>query len=450
MKYYCSCSRRFESEAAREQHQADKNRDLNGRGPCRSISGADFLLSIANNTPSNVAQAENNTGYSPPVRAEQRTWLWKQIRRPADPVHTIAQSAIVPSTVAVSSEAGYQLVCSYNWQSGRPRKIRVPEGYAAICQDMSLPLTLPPDRGIFYSDPNTELLPRHPFEPMFRAAVAMNPDVSFDNIDVVTNRTSLRKLLDFCAGRSGDCFRLNLHLVRNTLIVERCDKNTREFKTGSRDGGWGRHFEKASANYPAGLRQSLSHHRTLRYSIGALSCAVQFEVDASYEQDNKAGPLDGLVPRMETVSIPRAHLSEAKSPWQGLQVETAYAGARVMDQSTTAELKSSSKNKNINYYMSQLWFGRTPWIIVGLHTEGTFDSRRITDVTDRFAEWEVNNQEILRKLVTVLGELRTAIQKNGGRHCAAVFARGSGIIGVFDLMSVRQAVPMDLRQKLWT
>ncbi|KAK2049097.1 hypothetical protein LZ31DRAFT_489347 [Colletotrichum somersetense] len=401
------------------------------------------------NTLSNVGRAENNTGGSPSVRANQRAWLWKQIRRPTDPVHTIVQSAIVPSTTAVSSEAGYQLVCSYNWQRGKPRKIQVP-GYAAVCHDISLPLTLPPDKGIFFSDQNTELLPRHPFEPMFRAAVAMNPDVSFDSIDIITNRNSLRKLLDFSAGRSGDYFRLNLHLVRNTLIIERCEKNTREFKNGLRDAGWGRHFEEAFAKYPAGLERSLSHHRTLRYSIGTLSCAVQFEVDASYEQGNKTGPLDDLVSRVEKMSISCAQPGEAKRPPQGLQIETVYAGARVMDQSTAAELKSSSKYKSINHFMSQLWFGRTPWIIVGLHTEGTFDSRNITDATDLFAEWETKNQKMLRKLATVLGELRTAIKKNGGRHCAAVFERGSGVIGIFDLTSDRQAVPMDLKQKLWT
>ncbi|KAK1595553.1 uncharacterized protein LY79DRAFT_602861 [Colletotrichum navitas] len=451
----CSCGRRFKSAAALAQHQTDKNRAHNGRASCCTPSSANTSLSI-NKTSSDVIQARKTTGRPPPVEAPKRAWLWKQIRKPVEPVYTIVQSAIVPSTTAVSSEAGYQLVCSYNWQRGRPLTIRVP-GFAAVWQDMSLPLTLPPDKGTYFVDQNTHLLPRHPFEAMFRAAVFMNPDVSFDEIDVVTNRNSLRKLFNFCHGRIREDFRLNLHLVRNTLIVERCEKRTLEIICGSRNTGWGRNFEEASVKFPAGLEQSLGHHRTLRYPLGALSCAVQFEVDASYDPDGeKLDPLDALVPRMEKLSVQGAQRGETKRPPPPpppppvVQVETVYDGARVMDQSTAAEIKSAAKNKAIGQFMPQLWFGRTPWLIVGRHAGGEFDSRKITDAKAQFAEWEATHQETLRKLATVLGELRTAVRKNGGRHCAAVFERGTGAIVVVDSTSNKQAVPEDLRQKLWT
>ncbi|KAK2025929.1 hypothetical protein LX32DRAFT_702301 [Colletotrichum zoysiae] len=445
MRCYCSCGRSFRTAGGREDHQTAAK--TNGSAPSRSLSGANYSLSIVN-TSSNVVQAGNTTERSPLVKAKQQAWLWKQIRRPTQPVYIIVQSAIIPSTKAVTSEAGYQLVCSYNWQGGKPFKIRVP-GHAAICQDMSLPLTLQPDKGTYFIDLNAAMLPQHPFEPMFRAAYSMNPDASFDDVDIVTNRNSLRKLLDFSAGRSGDYFRLNLHLVRNTLIIERRWKRTREFIDDSREKGWGKSFEEASAQFPAGLEHSLGYHRTLRYSLGALSCAVQFEVDACFDSGSKPGPLDDLVPRMETVSIPCDQPGKAKGPQQGVQVETVYHGARVMDQSTTAELKSTCSEKRIKQVMPQLWFGRTPWLIVGRHTNGTFDDVKITNVTEEFAEWEATKQEALRKLVTLLEELRTAIRRNGGRPCAAVLERRSGVIGVFDLMNNNQAVPADLRQKLW-
>ncbi|GKT40564.1 uncharacterized protein ColSpa_00745 [Colletotrichum spaethianum] len=295
------------------------------------------------------------------------------------------------------------------------------------------------------------MLPEYPFEPMFRAAASMNKDISFGDTDIITNRNSLRKLLDFSAGRARNSFRLNLHLVRDTLIIERCEKDAREILGGSRNSGWGRNFEKASVKFPIGLEDSLGHHRTLRYSLGALNCAVQFEVDASYDPDGQdAADSDTLTVPMEKLSIKSTQPHEVEKSSRGLQVETAYAEAHVMRQSTAAEIKSTTRNKSPGQYMPQLWFGRTPWLIVGHHNEGTFDSRKITGVAASFADWETTHQAPLQKLVTVLVELRHAVRKNGGRHSAAVYEQGSGTIRVFELTSFRQALPMDLRQKLWT
>ncbi|KAK1987279.1 hypothetical protein LZ30DRAFT_580290 [Colletotrichum cereale] len=446
----CSCGRSFKSDAALAQHQTDRNRAHNGRASCRSLSSAISSLSITQTARPATRAGQTNEHPRPLAKGPRQAWLWKQVRRPGEPVGAIAQSSIVPSTAAVSSEAGYQLVCSYNWQKGTPLRIRVP-GYAAIWQDVALPLILPADQGTYFIDQNAGMLPRHPFEPMFRAAASMNRDASFDDIDIVTNRNSLRKLFDFCDGRSRESFRLNLHLVRNALIVERCEKHAREIIGGSRNSGWGRNFEKASAKFPPGLAESMSHHRTLRYSLGALSCAVQFEVDASYDPGSEqSASSDALAPLTEKLSIERAQPCETKGPPQGVQVETVYAGARPMNQSTAAEIKSATKDQAIGKRMPQLWFGRTPWLIVGLHTEGTFGGRKITDAAAKFADWEARHQATLRKLVTVLGELRTAVRGSGGRHSAAVFERGSGVMGVFELTSSKQAVPADLRQKLWT
>ncbi|GJC83304.1 hypothetical protein ColLi_06142 [Colletotrichum liriopes] len=360
------------------------------------------------------------------AKVPQQAWLWKQVRRPIEPVHAIVQTAIVPSAKEVSSKAGCQL-------------------------DVVLPLALPPDRGTYFVDQNTDLVLQHPFEPMFRAAASMSQGMSFDDIDIVTNRNSLRKLLEFCAVRSQESFRLNLHLVRNTLIIERCEKRTHELIDGSRNSGWGRNYEKASAKFPLGLENSTGHHRTLRYSLGALRCAVQFEVDASYDPDGEgAAHPDTLALPMEQLSIQGAQPGEARAPPNGLQVETAYVEARVMRQSTAAEIKSTTNRKAPSQCMPQLWFGRTPWLIVGHHTEGTFDKTKVTYAAAKFADWEAAHQTALRKLVTVLVELRDAVRKNGGRHSAAVFERGSGAIRTLGLTSDRQALPADLQQEFWT
>jgi len=62
----------------------------------------------------------------------------------------------------------------------------------------------------------------------------MSPEFCFDGVDIVVNRNSLRKLLDFCNGRVKGSFRLNLLLVKNTLFVERCERNATEMIRGLR------------------------------------------------------------------------------------------------------------------------------------------------------------------------------------------------------------------------
>ena len=67
------------------------------------------------------------------------------------------------------------------------------------------------------------LRPLVPFEPLFRATPSMNPEFHFDDVDVVVNRNSLRKLLDFCVGRSD---------TQNNPAREPTDKASPEYRRG--------------------------------------------------------------------------------------------------------------------------------------------------------------------------------------------------------------------------
>lgn len=75
--------------------------------------------------------------------------------------------------------------------------------------------------------------PEYPFEIVFRAAEEMNPQLSFNDVDVVINRNSLRKLLDFCGGQVMESFKLNLLLVKDTLFIERCERSSEKLIYGS-------------------------------------------------------------------------------------------------------------------------------------------------------------------------------------------------------------------------
>src|SRR4051794_20911785 len=101
-------------------------------------------------------------------------------------------------------------------------------GGARIWKPIELPRSLQRDSGVQFVDQNTARIPKYPFEVAFRATELMRPGFRFDDVDVVVNRNSLRKLLDFCHGRAKDSFRIDLYMVHNTLIIERREKSVKE------------------------------------------------------------------------------------------------------------------------------------------------------------------------------------------------------------------------------
>ncbi|KAK2054167.1 hypothetical protein LY76DRAFT_523053, partial [Colletotrichum caudatum] len=285
-------------------------------------------------------------------------------------------------------------------------------------------------------------VPEYPFAPLFRATASMNPSFRFDDVDILVNRNSLRKLLDFSAGRRQDNFRVNLHLVHQTLVIERCERTARELISGSKSSGWGRNFERMFTAYPPGLKESTAHHRALRYQLGDLSCVVRFEVDACYEQmGGSSGPksLEGAMGRLAVEDGPGG----AAAPQPPTQPPMAQA--------TAAEIKTATKPKSPSAYMPQLWFGRTPWLIIGQHAKGTFEKLKITDTAALFTSWEESHQADLRKLITVLARLREAVRENGSSHCVAIYEKTaeSASIKVYPSSIVKKALPDDLGRMLW-
>lgn len=258
----------------------------------------------------------------------------------------------------------------------------------------------------------------------------MSPDFRFNEIDIVTTRNSLRKFLDFCAGRRQDNFRVNLSIIENTLFIEQY--NVINMAQGT---GWGHSFEKVFTKYPPGLERSTTHDRFLQYPIGDMNCLVGFEVDACYEDNNgEAGrvqtEVEGLQRELKHLSLDTSSLSAAPSNavgecWMPPPSPHLPPGTKTMPQPTAAEMKTCKLGKSgITAYLSQLWFGRTTWLIVAAHKEGTITNTKITDVTTRLMQWEIERQQDLRKLAAFLAEVREAIQKSGKRKCSLIYEKG--------------------------
>lgn len=302
---------------------------------------------------------------------------------------------------------------------------------------------------------------RFPFEPLFRATSMMRPEFRFDNVDVVVNRNSLRKLMDLCHGRVESSFRLNLLRVGHTLIIERCERKVREKIRGDNRFGsqlsWGHTFEEKSVCFPpgTGCEQSAGHHRALHYKLGDVRCVVQFEVDACYEGEaasaDDGSPADALTSALDQLSVVDG------APSQGTRGRlTTGRGGRLQPQAAMAEIKSTTRQKGNTFkYTPQLWFGRTPWLLVGRHSQGTFQEVSVVHAADIFSAWEETHQTELCKLSALLAQLRDHVlrlsRSGNGSFVAVCEKSGSRAIRIFaSTENGKQALPDDLVKHFWS
>jgi hypothetical protein len=158
-------------------------------------------------------------------------------------------------------------------------------GAPALWTAPTLPVTIPKDDGKALINQNFDRVMAPSFAPFFAALLTMQPSYSLLPISLVTDRNSLRKLLDFASGRPGGNWRIEVELIEETLFLTRWEKNPVRIITGSFHSGHGHEFENAFLKFEEGLEESSSHHRIEEYEIGGMKWVVRFEADGYFEED---------------------------------------------------------------------------------------------------------------------------------------------------------------------
>ena len=291
----------------------------------------------------------------------------------------------------------------------------------------------------------------------------MNPNFRMDEIDVLVNRNSLRKLLKFCHGHRQDSFRLNIYLIRNTLIVERFEKSVVEKGRASDRRGYGHNFEKSFTQLPPEMDDSTGHHRLIQYDLGNLKVAVRSETDASYDEFNgnernvrfegEAAPNETYTNLAQTFS--RLDISAANGQSDavsGTNITTLGKGSG-SNQTHLAEIKTGKQAFAMGKIMPQVWFGRTPFLIKGHHVAGTFDRVEVTKISDEFEAWEMKagNQEALGKVVHLLSWLRQIVRGAKEKACIAICTRqDNNQIRLFLPNCVKRPMPDSTVARFWS
>lgn len=280
----------------------------------------------------------------------------------------------------------------------------------------------------------------------------MNPGITFDLVDVLIKRNTLRKLLAFCQGRAQSSFRIQLFLVGNTLIAERCEPSASMMLHGSVNSGFGHSFERAFTRPHPGCEDSSGHHRVLQYDIGSMRCAVCFEVDVAYAEPGTpvdAG-LEQLHGRSPHAGAPPAGVDSLGEPDAG-QVQAISRGNGT-PQSQVAEMKVS--RQILEYAMPQMWFGRNHYHIQGHrpNRSGLVTEVAVTKLPWELVRWEQKPdiQLALRKLDALLSQLKHVVTRTREKACVLVYDENAHpTLDLFACTSGRAALPADIVKKFW-
>ena len=274
----------------------------------------------------------------------------------------------------------------------------------------------------------------------------MNPDYQFNDVDVLADRNNLRVLLEFCQGKANGPFRLNIFLVFNTLVIVR--KESRWWKN-SDGASYGCNFEKFFTQPSQGMEDATSHYRAIRYPLGPLSVVVRFEADA-YD--------DGIVPteltQSETTAVSGGLAGKPtfdfRAPIKVLQKGHIVPTAQMVEMKTQ---KHDPERFRPVACQDQLWFGRTSLLFTGPYELGTgvINYVKTENATKRIKTWEENNQEGLRKLATLLAQLRTILKRERRPNRAVVLVREekAGPLTVRSMEGMNHAVGKQHFMKHW-
>ncbi|KAI8223060.1 hypothetical protein K4K53_006980 [Colletotrichum sp. SAR 10_77] len=268
--------------------------------------------------------------------------------------------------------------------------------------------------------------------------------ISLDDVDIIVTRSVLEHLMFFCTNVESRLVRLNLYMVGRSLHVMRPPTES----TDSGDvpiAGFGRNYEKAVTVLPPSLQDSPDHLRNIKYKIGDVTCLVQTQVDAYCGED--AGYL-GKTTYKKTYDN------------GDLVIETAGAGYAEPPRDGMAEIKTQSRFKPEEEQKQrqaedfrQAWLGRVTHMINARQIYGVFDEAEVVPTAGYLRDWEDANQLALRRMVTLLKDMRKRVMRNGGRNCVVLLRGNSEMnnrILFYETVDQEPTAPNELISEFWT
>lgn len=309
---------------------------------------------------------------------------------------------------------------SYNWIKSSGPTIAVP-GCPPLWSPPKTPKKVAKDSGLIYIAQNAFRHPESPLEPLFRSLYTEKPSYNIHQVDLITDRNNVRKLLSFInpnLSRNGlEPFTIEIEVTSNTAIFCRAESETHTFIGPNDFKGYGHEFEKVFTTTQ--VSGSTGHHRIISYKLGDLKFIVRYETDAYVEEISRLQPQsvssenENLQNMMENLSFSQPETHSRLATESRLVVQEK---GKQIPISSTLEIKTRVSHKpfNIQEVLPQLWVSQTPNLVRAYHNGGTFGLPEVKDVTREIAEWERNHANDLWRLIVLVKEIIRVVRENGG------------------------------------
>ncbi|PWY67590.1 hypothetical protein BO94DRAFT_540388, partial [Aspergillus sclerotioniger CBS 115572] len=319
------------------------------------------------------------------------------------------------------------LLASYNWLDRKGPTITVP-GLPPAWTPLPEPIKLQPDAGQYYRDQNAARYPKHPLQPAVEAIFKTHPTFDTTDIDIVACASTLGNLLCFIR-KVDKKFRMIVETVGTTVFFIRRENSPTQTIPDVR--GYGHTFPESYTIWGPAVQGSESHQRALRYNFSGMTCVVRFEGDgylpeshsitppANGEKPNKPSPQTQTLISLLSGSTITPYEPET-SDTSLLGIQTTPAPTTLTPQSDIFDLKTRSFYKKdtdiLSEEIARLWVSQIPNFILAFHEYGKFTDIRVMDIRDEMQQWEVEEEQSLRQLGSLLRMLsRSALGRPDGR-----------------------------------
>jgi hypothetical protein len=267
----------------------------------------------------------------------------------------------------------------------------------------------------------------------------MKPEMRFNNIDVVTDRGALRRLIGYASGKNERAFCIFAQMINNTLFLCRRERWGEAATMQRKGAGRGQTFEKMFTTDYLGMGQlSGSYYRVHRYNFGSVEMMVQHEVDAYYE-DSVSMPISNRTGYEDMGNSPIMTHPNATA----VEIRGKFVYGDKL-----AEIKASQSIRDGLY---QCWIGRTPWLLCGKsHGDGDFCdvSEEHVEAT-RFKKLEEEEQLGLRKTAGLLRFLVDALKGGPPERVMLVVPVVGMSLEVREMKGNMTMLPRDIVDVFW-
>jgi hypothetical protein len=226
-------------------------------------------------------------------------------------------------------------------------------------------------------------------------------------------------------------------MINNTMFFSQWEEFRLMMINGNQDSGFGHAFEDCVTSRNPAMMDSIHHERVVTYELGGLKCLVRFEADACLNADENGESKDRSTITSSDLPQPKPSKPVLKPPYKLVHV---ISSGHDIDPDQIVEIKScSTPYFNAKKTLPQLWFAQTKHLCIGRHKNGLVKEKlEMRDMTEELKTWEAENQESLKNMMRIIGEIREIAKTKrrctvvcrvvDGVKCLSVFERRGGIV----------------------